>query len=473
MLSGKVWLIVVACLLCVKTVHPVKGHMAHQVVIRPQVYEHALRNPLKGFTNRGFREDNEWATLVHSYIRWNQIENDQSDGILKIRQWCDTEWRGVSERHQKVIPRVYLHWSGDKKYWPADMTPDDYTSEQFVHRVTRLVRRLGLCWDKDPRVAHVELGIIGKWGEHHSPSPTPDIERLLGKAFEDAFPNKQVLVRHPWAEFLGHDFGGYWDSWAHASQMDSHGKGMASLGGRWRTSLIGGEAAYDWGRYQEQPGDSPTDTVSDPEHRQFLIDTIRELHCTQLRWVSDYDPTNGQAQAGAEEIQKAFGYRYVLEEVCYPRQIKPNSPFEVTLKVTNTGSAPFYYDWPVELSLLDQDTGLPVWRDVFKSVDVRTWMPGDQWDSTSQAYKNPALSYAGRGFFTLDDTVETGSYILAIAILDPAGQVPSLRFAVQNYQQGGRHPLGFVGVGLNPNRVTLDPAEFDDPGEDQTLRYKH
>jgi hypothetical protein len=442
------------------------------VVIRPAEYPGALRNPMKGFTNRGFREDNEWATLVHSYIRWNQIENDESDGIDKIRQWCDTAWQGVAPRNQKVIPRVYLHWSGDKKYWPADMTPDDYTSAEFVTRVTRLVKRLGICWDRDPRVAHIELGLIGKWGEHHSPAPTPEIERVLGQAFEAAFPHKQVLVRHPWREFLGHGFGGYWDSWAHASQMDSHGQGMASLGSQWRTSLIGGETAYDWGRYQEQPGDSPTDTVSDPVHRDFLIDTIRSLHCTQLRWVSDYDQTHAQARAGAEAVQKAFGYRYVLEEIRYPRQIEPGEPFDVTFKVMNTGAAPFYYNWPVELSLLDPNSHVPVWRRVFEGVDIRTWMSGDQWNPTTQTYAEPALSNRMRGIFELNDTVRTGTYILAIAILDPAGQIPSLRFAIRNYRQGGRHPMGFVGVGMCPPVAELDPAGFDDPREDQTLYYR-
>jgi len=441
------------------------------VVIRPEDYLGALRNPLKGFTNRGFGEDNEWATLVHSYIRWNEIENHKSDGVDKIKQWCDTAWQGVSERNQKVIPRVYLHWSGDKKYWPADMTPDDYTSRKFVQRVTRLVERLGICWDTDPRVAHIEMGIIGKWGEHHSPSPTPEIERLLGHIFEEAFPHTQVLVRHPWQEFLAHGFGGYWDSWAHASQMDSHGQGMAILGDLWRTSLIGGETAYDWGRYQEQPGDSPTDTVSDPGHRDFLIDTIRSLHCTQLRWVADYDPTDPKAQAGAQEIQKAFGYRFVLEEMRYPRRIDSGQTFEVAFDVVNTGSAPFYYAWPVELSLLEPGTGRVVWRTLFESVDIRQWMPGDQWDASVRAYAQPPQSHTAWGSFTLDTSVEPGQYILAVAVLDPAGQVPSLRFAIKNMVTGGRHPLGWVGVGMSPNTVRLHSRMFDDPREDQTLRY--
>lgn len=426
---------------------------------------------MKGFTNRGFREDNEWATLVHCYIPWNQIENYKSDGIDKIRKWCDDRWRGLSERHLKVIPRVYLHWSGNRKYWPADMRTDDYTSEQFIQRVSRLVKRLGKCWNTDPRIAHIEIGIIGKWGEHHSPSPTPEIEKVLGKAFSAAFPNKQVLVRHPWKEFLGYGFGGYWDSWAHADQMNSHGRAMSQLGDLWRGSLIGGEVAYDWGRYKEQPGESPIDTVSDPVHRNFLIDTIRSLHCTQLRWVADYNQADPVARAGAEEVQKAFGYRFVLEEVRYPRRIAPGESFEVTFQVVNTGSAPFYYDWPVELSLLEPDTGHPIWRARFESADIRTWMPGDHWDSSRKAYTRPAVSNRVRGSFTLDRTVALGQYHLVIAILDPAGNVPSLRMAIENYIAGGRHPVGHIGVGMRPVTVELELEDFIDPRTDRTLRY--
>jgi hypothetical protein len=322
-------------------------------------------------------------------------------------------------------------------------------------------------------VAYLEMGIIGKWGEHHSPSPTPEIQRILGRAFEEAFPHKQVLVRHPWTEFMGHGFGGYWDSWAHASQMDSHGKGYASLEDLWRTSLIGGETAYDWGRYKEQPGDSPTDTVSDPVHRNFLIDTIRSLHCTQLRWVADYDHTDPAAEAGAEAVQKAFGYRFVLKEIRYLRRIDPGQAFDVAFDVVNTGSAPFYYRWPVELSLLEFGTGRPVWHAEFTQADIRQWMPGDHWDASLREYAEPAPLNTVSGSFRLDQTVSPGEYDLALAVLDPAGQGPSLRFAVRNYRQGGRHPVGRIGVGMAPGAVTLEFALFDDPQADRTLRYMY
>ena len=66
---------------------PARSDPADQATIQPREYAGALRNPLKGFTNRGFSEDNPWATLIHVYIPWNQIENEEADGIDKIRQF--------------------------------------------------------------------------------------------------------------------------------------------------------------------------------------------------------------------------------------------------------------------------------------------------------------------------------------------------------------------------------------------------
>jgi hypothetical protein len=171
------------------------------------------------------------------------------------------------EVNLKVIPRVYLHWSRDtQKYWPADMKADDYSSEQFKRRVLRLVARLGECWDNDPRVAFIQMGLIGKWGEHHSPDVSPEMQKLLGDAFTRAFPNKKVMVRHPW-DFKDYGFGIYWDSFAHPGQMKSHGAGIEKISPAWKTAPIGGEVAYDWGNFKAQLGDKPDDTVTGTRQR--------------------------------------------------------------------------------------------------------------------------------------------------------------------------------------------------------------
>jgi hypothetical protein len=49
--------------------------------------------------------------------------------------------------------------------------------------------------------------------------------------------------------------------------------------------------------------------------------------------------------------------------------------------------------------------------------------------------------------------------------------LPSLRFAIRNYFKGGRHPLGYIGVGSDINSYKINPKNFDDLEEDKTLHY--
>ena len=172
---------IIICILLLSS----SGEKEKYIKVNPAEYDRALHNPLMGFTTRGIA-DHPWATTAQTYIQWNEIENSESDGIDKIKKVCDEKWKGIEDKNVKVIPRVYLHWSGDRKYWPADMQKDDYSSQQFQERVLRLIKRLGECWDNDPRVAFIEMGIFGKWGEQEQPFPTKELEKLVDDAFANA-----------------------------------------------------------------------------------------------------------------------------------------------------------------------------------------------------------------------------------------------------------------------------------------------
>lgn len=461
-------------------------------VVAPQPYMHALRNPLKGITARTLGE-HKWATLTHHYIAWDEIESSEADGVEKIRALCDAKWAGFAERNVKVIPRVYLDYPGqEKKRWPADLKTDDYESPEFARRLAKLIEKLGAAWDEDPRVAFVELGIFGKWGEHHSPEPTPAMQQVAADAFRKAFPHKLVSVRQVWAHFPNAPVGEYWDSFAHYDQMKDNGAEIAALNASRRLyekQYIGGEVAYDWGHWQLQPGVSPTETLAVPAHREFMANTIRWVHCTQLRWIGDYDLGNPAAEAGAEEIQKALGYEFVLEQARFSAQVPAHGALRVELQVKNVGSAPFYYDWPLEVALLAPDTRAVVWRAPFAQADIRTWLPGDGWTAPAWRkganpeeneavwpaaaecrWSQPPKSFTVAGTFNPD--VPRGKYVLAIAILDPAGMLPSLRFATANYLAGGRHPLGIVGVAGERGGPLDAGFIFDDPQRDQSLHYR-
>ena len=460
----------------------------YEVTVTPEDYEDALRNPLKGFTTNSIK-DHLWGSLAHTYFKWNELENHETDGIEKIINVSNQRWGSVAAKNVKVIPRVYLHWDGDKKYWPEDMQEDDYTSDQFQARMLRLIERLGICWDNDPRVAFIELGIFGKWGEHHSPSPTAAMQKLAGEAFAKAFKNKKVSVRHMWNDFTQQPFGEYWDSWAHYDQMWGHGNSIKKINdqtGRYKETYIGGEVAYGWGNSDIQAGASPTHSVAVQKHRDFVINSIRWLHCTQLRWIDGYDKFNAEAITGADEMQKAFGYRYILNEA----RFSIDDSLKIAFDVTNTGSAPFYYNWPVEVALLNSSTLEPVWQATMDSVDIRDWLPGEGWTDPEWKYVGSWQEYHPNVDWnpsTISDwaippavnTVEEqfkinlpeGTYVLSLSILDPAGDVPGVKFATSNYINGGRHPMGLVTVGENKCDTLPSDFQFDNPGSDNSLYY--
>jgi len=483
------WLgVVIGTMVFLTSLPPVCAQDNAWVSIVPSPYERALRNPMMGFTHGS--ADHPWASTTHTYIKWNELENAESDGLDQIFAVSDQKFKNLANTNRKTIPRVYLHWRQDhQKFWPADMQAGDYTSAQFQARVLRLIERLGIAWDNDPRIAFVEMGIFGKWGEHHGPSPTPEMQQLVGDAFAAAFSNKKVSVRHVWNQFTQHPFGQYWDSWAHHDQMWPHGKSIHnvnSANGRYLENYIGGEVAYDWGNGGIQPGASPTDSVAVQTHRDFMINSIRWLHCTQLRWIANYDKNNPAAVAGAEEIQKAFGYRYVLNEV----RVAMGDSLRMSFDVTNEGSAPFYDDWPVEVSLLDPTTLKPVWKSTMKNVDIRKWLPGRgwtepewthvggwrqyiphaNWNSTGETgWTKPPQKNTVEGEFEVN--LPPGNHVLALAVLDPAGNLPSLRFATGNYINGGRHPIALINTADRTVHELPADFEFHDPFADHSLHY--
>ena len=470
---------------------PAAGNGNGLVHIRPREYTGAFANPLKGFrpdlpSDGGSEEglDNPLVTLVRHYIRWNQIENSAADGVEKVREFCNTKWAGVERRNRKVIPRVYLYWP-EKTYWPADMNPGEYGSRKFLHRLGKFIAKLGQAWNRDPRVAYVETGIVGPCGEQWGPTPHFELRRILGDAYRAAFPDKLCLIRYPW-QWLDYPFGVFWDSWGTHKDTARMLEVLESpaLADSWKTRVRGGEVSYGFG---EPPGDNPNDTMAKSHHVDWIECLIRRAHWNHLGWVSYYDWKNPVAAVHGQRLQRAFGHRFVIEEVSYPARVKPGAAVEIDFTVRNAGSSPFYYDWPLELSLLDEQDHRPVWKETFAGVDVRQWLPGDRWsqfadwnaalgrytlDGRPARYQIPAALNPVRGCFTLPRALPRGRYILALAILDPAGMTAACRFAIENYFAGGRHPLGRIGIGQDVGVAELDAHWFEDLTSDTSIGYR-
>lgn len=508
------------------------------VTVSYDEYQKAFRNPMKGFREffspgiDRIREEYPYpyGSLNKEYMQWNMIEDDARDGVDKIIAYSNHRWKGVEEMNVKVIPRVFLVWvepwhGGQPKnpnnpddlvgwHWPKGIPAETgpykqipnsvgayvdekdkntpiaggYFDPSFPERVEKLVEKLGQAWDNDPRVAYVEMGIIGEWGEHHDPDLStywaphdepdhvanrtwiPGMEKVLGEAFAKAFKNKKVMVRYAY-EFKDYEFGIYWDSWAQPQEIVRGYEEMKKLGDRWKTQPIGGEITWNWGDLARFK--SFEEVAANDSTRSYVMEQIRNLHCNHLggiTWANFKDP---QFMRNAEILQKAMGYRFVVKEFSYPSEVKAGGHMiPISFKVINTGSSPFYYNWPVEIALLDPETHQKVWGKVLDDVNISEWMPGDNWSVKEEKYLTAPQVYSISQEVMVDESIPKGEYILALAVLDPAGMQPSLRFANENYFEGGYHPMGYIGVNESITNKILDRAQFFDIQSDKSLKYK-
>jgi hypothetical protein len=461
------------------------------VRIRPLEYADAFANPLKGFRpdlpspdgGSGAGLDNPLVTVARHYIRWNQIENSADDAVDKILEFCNPRWQGIEKRNLKIIPRVYLYWP-DQYFWPRDLRAGDYGSRRFLHRLEKLILKLGEAWNKDGRVAYVETGIVGPCGEQWNPTAHWELRKIMGDSYVAAFPDKLCMIRYPW-QWPEYKFGIFWDSWGCRKDTSRMLDALESpeLDGSWKTRVRGGEIPYGFG---EPPGLNPNDTMINSHHVDWVECLTRRGHWNHLGWVAEYDWRNPASALHGQRLQKTFGYRFVIEEVSFPAGVASGGQFEVSFTVRNTGSSPFYYNWPVAVSLLDERTAQPVWQETFAGTDIRQWLPGNRWsqfanwsaelgryvlDDNPARYEVPPAGHRVVGKFQLPRQLRQGRYILALAILDPASGTPACRFALKNYFTGGRHPIGRIGVGREIENPELNARHFVDLAADTTVGY--
>jgi hypothetical protein len=429
----------------------------------------AFRNPMKGFRPSRYIGDGafpggEYVSTYKHYIPYSALESSASDDAQKIKDWSDANWSGLRANNQKVIPRVLIVYPGTGEYWgdiPHDGTPSEWITPTLEARLVAFAAKLGQAWDGDPRVAAVEMGLWGLWGEHNiypdqvegSDRIPAEFQQALGDAFNAAFKNKKVMVRYPNTFTNDTNVGFYWDSFALPDDDNAGGGAGMVTRDVWQTQMLSGEVAYDWGD-QSHLGGSPDGTLSSDTNTDYVIGYVQRLHASSLGWIAQYTPDGGTISANAARLQKAFGYRFVINQATFTAGLASGGSMNVSLNVSNVGNAPFYYPWPVELSLLD-DAHKVVWSSTFAAADITSWLPGSA--STLQ------------GTFT--PTVASGTYTLAVTVLDPASNSASLRFANANYYQGGHTPIGRVTVGGSLSTPAQDLGAFDGLKADGTLSY--
>lgn len=399
-----------------------------------------LDNPLKGWCTYTDSDLYLPYAMVFRYVSWRELE--PTEGEYRFADWERKDWdNGTKASGKHIVLRVYIDYPGIAPGLPewlkakgVKTTPytakelegyepgkakgesPDYESPVFVAALEKLIAALGARYDKHPRVAFIQLGLLGFWGEWH----TWPIEKLFASAatqkrvvaaFQKAFPNKKLMARYAKGEPGKQPWLGFHDDYFPEDTGDKEDwhflRGMRESGRleNWRVAGIGGEmipnGADKW--VGTDAGFAKTKEMIDAAH---------------FSWVGPYSPamekrakTDAVFRARCDELVRQMGYQFRLNELVLPRTVRKGKPFPVTLRGVNTGVAPFYYPWQVQIALLSASgavtESVPLTR-----LDIRKWQPG-----AFVANDTPRFS------------VPPGRYRLALGIIDPWTKRPAIRFA--------------------------------------------
>lgn len=410
-------------------------------------------NPLKGFipylgAKTNFPHSMEWDyTAVASVMTgegkfdWTPFEKRLNAAAARGHQfyarfYLEYPGKPTGVPRYLIDAGLTMHrWSNSntQPFPPKLSETPDYENPRLRTAMVSFIRALGTKYDGDPRIGFIGLGLLGTWGEWHNYPhdewfASKTVQAEVMDAFESSFNHTRLVARYPagtndarHADNSHRAIGYHDDSFAWATvhtgkpSDDWFFETLLRRAGaldKWRTQPIGGEVRPEaWKGLFDEPS-------SVPQGQEFD-------HCltaTHASWLSNegvFSPSlQGAARNRALEAARQLGYELYVSNVSIPvAATKGRLPVSLTL--TNTGVAPFYYDWPVELAALNVQNEIAMtWHTQWRITDI---LPGDP--STQWAYAINAKS------------LPPGSYRLLLRVVNPLPNGKSIRWANRSQDQ--------------------------------------
>ena len=136
-----------------------------------------------------------------------------------------------------------------------------------------------------------------------------------------------------------------------------------------------------------------------------------------------------EAMPQLQKLARLAGYRFVLREAAHAPATRRGGQLTVDMKWANTGVGKLYRLYKMQWLLLDAAGKTACTSDA--KADPRTWLPG---------------GFAVSETLALPATLPAGDYTLALSLVDPTGQRPPLRLAMDAPEQSGRYAISKVRV---------------------------
>jgi hypothetical protein len=379
--------------------------------------------------------------------------------------------KGIAERGNHAIVRVYVDYptkdsgmpdfllnsvpySGYADYDNVLSVCPDYNNENMVSALEQFIAAFGERYDKDPRIGFVQMGLLGFWGEWHiNPSKTcveaNDVTRSrVLNSYMGAFGSKKLQLRQPYANSPSLPTGYHDDSFASytlctASDCTWYFWPVLvenGLGNIWQTQAIGGEVQPNCQPYLwdvTPPAQCPPGTLfQDYDECRQTTHASWLLHAFAFRADQGF---TGEKRARAIAGATRLGYDLRIKKVLLQDPVG-GSDGAVDLEIANNGVAPFYYDWTVELAILDQ-------------LGTLSWQGATQWKLTSILPGTPVSLHSSLPIGGLPK----GHFKVLLRATNPMfAQYPNAKHlgfsnASQDVDRKGWVTLGVIGVGDSPN----------------------
>ncbi len=388
----------------------------------------------------------------------------------------EPQLNSIAGRGHQAVFRVYLDYPGRFSGIPQFLLKDglivrsytffgntpgmslspDYDDPRLVSALDNFIRAFGQRYDGDPRIGFITIGLIGFWGEWHTwpmdgstqetsllkaqldPKeenwmPSDAVQLSILKAYDAAFDKTRLLIRYPMVKPASQDaepgrripylsttlnIGYHDDSFAYETLYGKDWYFMGKMEWRgaldkWKTEPIGGELRPEvqLGIWMDPPRNNIEDfsAAVDGSHASWLIAHAIFTSSTMRPGSDIYE----RALAGARRL----GYEFYVSAVRL-YDAAPNLPFQMELRLQNTGVAPFYYNWPVQLGVLDASQKL-----------VAVWDTPWRLDQVLPPAADPSRQYTEWQYAQPDHALRPGAYTLLLRVVNPLPNGYALKFA--------------------------------------------
>ena len=376
--------------------------VAYGAVVRPADDGRPLSNPDMGFTmmyysNLPFYGDRldtadalEWfpsATICYLRLPWSRLEPEEG-----VFNWSalDTPAQRWIRRGGQIALRVTAseHWMrfatpewvkkagvNGTEYvlgfgWGSDERPDgflpwdpDFGDEIFLEKLENLVRALSERYDGDERVAFVDIGSYGLWGEGHTfaSSKVPEDKRLV-----DIKKHIDIWTRHfrKTRLVISDDIDGH-DNHSGSYPLLDYAR---SKGVSWRDDSILVSKSTPWHHADQAERYWRTMPVV-LEHQHYnqsqregawnaakLVEAVEAHHASFMSIHGRPKNLYRDNKDAFDTIALRIGYRFRPVEIAWPDIIESGDgakPFTVAFSFANAGVAPSYRSYYPCLTVKD------------------------------------------------------------------------------------------------------------------------